>query len=104
MSYGGWPMGELADVWSNNTCITQGVGRSQMDSNSCNQDAPTDGSVPLFSNNRYANPEGNYSFHCGKATWSLAEAQAHGVDVGSVIAPLPSTADIIAAGHALLEF
>lgn len=97
-------MGALSDVWSNNTCITQGVGKSQMDSNSCNPDDPTDGSVPLFSANKYANPESNYSFHCGKSMWSLAEAQAHGVNVGSVIIPLPSTADIIAAGHALLEF
>ena len=103
MSYGAWA-GSLPDHWFNNTCITSSVGKAQYDGNSCNAAAPTDGAAPIFSNNSYANPASGFQFNCGKASWTLAEAQAQGVEVGSRVIPLPSTADIIAAGHSLLEF
>ena len=70
----------------------------------CNAASPNDGHVPIFSQNKYANPPGVYEFRCGKSSWNLTAAQAMGVDVGSVLIPLPSTADIVAAGRALLEF
>ena len=42
--------------------------------------------------------------HCGKQSWTLTQAQALGVDVGSVLVPVPSTAAIIAAARDLLLF
>jgi hypothetical protein len=103
MSYSGWAMGNLSDVFSNNTCITVDPG-SIFAFNDCNEASPNDGHVPIFSKNTYANPPGVYEFKCGKQSWNLTQAQAVGVDVGSVLVPLPSTDDIIAAGRALLEF
>jgi hypothetical protein len=131
-------MGNLSDTWNNNTCITVNPG-AILASNDCNAASPNDGHVPIFSQNRYANPSGVYAFKCGKQTWvrglrlsaypppahgcappnahthtttsrlanppqNLTTAQAMGVDVGSVLVPLPSTADIVAAGRALLQF
>ena len=60
--------------------------------------------MPIFSNNKYANPANIYEFRCGKASWNLSEAQAMSVDIGSTLIPLPSTEDIIQAGHDLLQF
>jgi hypothetical protein len=42
--------------------------------------------------------------NCGKASWNLSQAQRLGVDVGSSIIVLPTTAEIIAAGRELLQF
>lgn len=130
MSYSGWAMGNLSDIYSNNTCITMNPAaifafndvrvfpapppsktQSHLRSRSlpsppsqCNAADPNDGHVPIFSKNKYANPVNTYEFRCGKATWNLSEAQAMSVDVGSVLIPLPSTDDIIQAGHDLLQF
>ena len=41
---------------------------------------------------------------CGSKTWTLPEAQALGVDTGSVLVPVPTTDEIIAAAHNLLQF
>lgn len=106
MSYAGWAMGALQDVWFNNTCITQGVGRAQWAFNDCNEDSPADGHVPAFRDNTYSNPTQGYAFPCGKnkTSMSLAQAQAAGQDIGSVVVPIIPDEDIIAAGHLLLEF
>lgn len=94
----------LTDVWANNTCICASSSR-YFDFNNCNPAAPLDGHSPLFSNNVYASDDNKYLMKCGGTTWaSLAEAQAAGVDVGSVLVPVPSTADIIAAARDLLQY
>ena len=105
MSYSSWS-GAFGDHWENNTCITSSAGRAQWALNDCNANNPTDGTVPLFSNNVYSNPDMGYAFPCGKnkTSLSLAEAQAVGVDVGSTVVPLFSNEEIIAAGHQLLMF
>lgn len=99
-------MGALQDVWTNNTCITQTVGRAQFSFDDCNPADPIDGHVPLFSMNTYSNPAQGYAFPCGKnkTVMTLAQAQAAGQDIGSVVVPIIPDEDILAAGHALLEF
>jgi hypothetical protein len=94
---------DLADVWTGNTCICASSSRF-FDFNGCNDKAPLDGNSPLFSKNVYASDDNNYQMKCGAQTWSLAQAQALGVDVGSVLVPVPSTAAIIAAARDLLQF
>jgi len=105
MSYGTSKLPpNLTDVWTGNTCICASSSRF-FDFNGCNGASPLDGNAPLFSNNVYASDDNAYQMKCGSATWSsLAEAQAVGVDVGSVLVPVPSTADIIAAARDLLQF
>lgn len=92
---------DLTDVWANNTCITKDA-RAFFAFNSCHKATPLDGSIPLFSNNKWAADTGNWTMACDKTEWTLAEAQALGVDVGSVVIAVPTTAEIIAAGRALL--
>ena len=58
----------------------------------------------LMSDNIYRSSDASYVNHCHNQTWSLAEAQALGVDVGSVLAGLPSTSELVAMGHAMLGF
>jgi hypothetical protein len=70
----------------------------------CNSSTPTDGSMWLMSNNIYRSTDASYRNNCDKVTWNLTEAQALGVDVGSVLAALPSTDELVAMGHALLQF
>ena len=104
MSYGTHALPTaLADVWTGNTCICT-HGSAFFSFNGCNNDAPLDGSAPLFSNNVYAADDGLYSMKCGSATWNLTQAQARGVDTGSVLAPPPDVDAVIAAARALLHF
>jgi len=58
----------------------------------------------LMSDNIYRSSDASYVNHCHNQAWSLAEAQALGVDVGSVLAGLPSTSELVAMGHAMLGF
>ena len=105
MSYGDQPMpAEWADRWAGTTCITQDGGRF-FDLSGCSANAPLDGSRPFFSNNTYASDNSVYSMKCGSTTYTLAEAQAAGVDVGSVLLPaVPSNDEIVAAARSLLQF
>ncbi len=103
MSYGTWAMGPLSDRWFNNTCIAQDSKRF-FSFNGCNSATPMDGGIPLFAANRYASQDGGYTMGCGKESWGLAQAQAAGVDVGSVLVPLPSAAELVAAAKALCGF
>ena len=105
MSYGTHALPRnLTDVWTANTCICA-RGASFFNFNGCNGTAPLDGNSPLFSGNVYASDDNAWSMKCGSVTWtSLAEAQAVGVDVGSVHVPVPATDDILAAARALLQF
>lgn len=89
------------DTWRNNTCTTAKA--SFFSLSGCNDAAPLNGTLPRLAGNTWAADSGNYSLKCGKSSWTLAEAQARGVDVGSVVVPSPSTADVIAAGRALLQ-
>ena len=93
----------LADVWTGNTCICS-HGAAFFSFNGCNPDAPLDGNSPLFSNNIYASDDGLYAMKCGAQTWNLTQAQAHGVDAGSVLTPPPSVDEVVAAARALLHF
>lgn len=58
----------------------------------------------LLSGNSYMSQDGGYHNRCNNSDWSLAEAQAKGVDVGSSNATLPTIDELVALGHALLEF
>ena len=62
-----------------------------------------DGHLLRLAGNTWSSDAGNYSLKCGKEAWSLADAQARGVDVGSRVVPTPAVADVIAAGRALLQ-
>ena len=104
MAYGSQALPfELRDVWANNTCICS-TGSKFFSFNSCDAASPTDGGIPLFSSNTYASVDNTYSMTCGDKTWSLSEAQALGVDTGSSLVPVPTTAQIISAAHTLLQF
>ena len=93
----------LADVWTNNTCIST-RGAAFFSFNGCNPQAPLDGNAPLFSGNTYASDDGQYVMNCGKEAWTLAQAQAKGVDAGSVLVPPPTVDAVVAAARALLHF
>ncbi len=104
MSYGTTSLpADLADVWTNNTCITASGSRI-FSFNGCHNATPNDGNIPLFSNNKYLNDDGTYVMSCGNARWSLADAQAAGVDIGSTLGPSPSTAQIMQMAKDLLGF
>ena len=72
--------------------------------NPCNNATPTDGSMWLMSDNIYMSPDGSYRNVCNGNAWNLTMAQALGVDVGSVTSTLPDTDQLVAMGHALLQF
>jgi hypothetical protein len=46
----------------------------------------------------------NLCSRCNQDNWNLTQAQALGVDVGSVATTLPSTDELVAMGHNLLQF
>ena len=104
MSYGTAALpSDLIDVWQGNTCICSSGARF-FSFDGCNEAAPLDGHVPHFAGNTYASDDAVYAFPCGKATWNLSQAQAAGVDVGSVLVPVPTTDEVVAAARALLQF
>jgi hypothetical protein len=94
----------LADQFRNNTCIASSSANFFEWYNPCNSSSPTDGSMWLLSGNSYMSQDGGYHNRCNNSDWSLAEAQAKGVDVGSSNATLPTIDELVALGHALLEF
>ena len=103
MSYGTQTLPhDLIDVWSSNTCITKDSG-AFFAFNSCNARAPLNGTIPLFWNNTYASDDGNWTMNCGKTSWTLDEAQALGVEIGSTVIPVPTDDTIIAAARDLLR-
>jgi hypothetical protein len=58
----------------------------------------------LMSDNIYRSADGGYVNRCDNVQWNLTAAQALGVDVGSVATTLPALSELIAMGHAVLEF
>lgn len=92
----------LRDTWLNNTCISTTAAKL-FDFGGCNPAAPGDGHIPQLGGNTYATGDGAYELRCHNVTWgSLAAAQAAGVEAGSRLVPLPSTAQLAAAAAALL--
>ena len=94
----------LADQFRDNTCIASTSDHFFDWYNPCNNATPTDGSMWLMSGNIYRSPDGSYRNVCNGNAWNLTQAQALGVDVGSVATTLPSTDELVAMGHALLQF
>jgi hypothetical protein len=94
----------LADQFRNNVCIASDKGHFFDWYNPCNKTNPTDGSMWLMSNNIYRSSDGGYVNRCDDVSWNLTSAQQLGVDVGSVATTLPSIDELVAIGHALLEF
>jgi len=102
MSYGTQKMPlNLTDVWASNTCSTSRAAFFAVEA--CDPASPFDGELLRLANNTWSSETGAYALRCGKTSWTLAAAQALGVDVGSVVVPVPATADVIAAGRALLQ-
>jgi hypothetical protein len=93
----------LIDVWRSNTCILQSSAKA-FDFNGCHPSTPADGNIPLLSGNTYLTGDNSYSMKCGGSTWTLAQAQAAGVDVGSTVGPTPALADLVSLGHTMLAF
>jgi hypothetical protein len=93
----------LADTWEGNTCIVAASAHI-FDFNGCHPATPNDGNIPALTGNTYATGDGAYALKCGGETWTLAQAQAAGVDVGSSLVPVPSNDAILALGHQLLGF
>lgn len=63
------------------------------------------GNIPDLAGNTYLSLDGGYTLHCGSSdSWTLAEAQAVGVDVGSTAGLAPSVEALVALGHAQLGF
>jgi hypothetical protein len=86
--------GSRADTVSNSTCVASAA--SVLYSVDCHEGSPTDGFVPITANNTYYLDSGAYALTCGKSVWTLAEAQARGLDVGSTWSPTPGTAGLLA--------
>ena len=107
MSYGTYSWGAdkaMWDTWHNNTCMCTSSAKFY-DFNGCHQANPLDGNIPLLAGNTFASDDGGYKLHCQSATWDLAQAQAAGVDVGSVVEAQPfSIAEIQQMAHSTLGF
>jgi hypothetical protein len=54
--------------------------------------------------NTYLSSTSDYTMSCRSTTWTLAEAQALGVDLGSVTGALPSIDELVAMAHDRLQF
>ena len=94
----------LADQFRDNVCIASTSDHFFDWYNPCNKTDPTDGSMWLMSNNIYRSTDGGYANRCDNVQWNLTEAQAMGVDVGSVATTLPTLEELVAMGRAVLEF
>ena len=86
------------DVYSNNKCITS---TGQLFHTHCDPDN-LNATMDVSANNQYFTADGTAKINCGKETWDLKEWQAKGYDVGSSVSALPSAAQIVAWGEALL--
>ena len=90
----------LADQFRDNVCIASSSANFFRWYNPCNSARPTDGSMWLMSDNIWRSSDASYRNVCGNETWSLPQAQALGVDTGSVLALLPSTPELLAMAAA----
>jgi len=60
--------------------------------------------IPLTTNNQFYAPGARITIRCDLDDWSLSEAQAQGIDVGSAVNDTPTIDQIVAWGHAVLGF
>jgi hypothetical protein len=82
------------DSWVNETCVAGGAG-ALYSMDSCDPAAPHAGRIPVLANNTLYLDSGAYALTCGAATWTLAEANALGVDVGTIVMPSPNSVDVL---------
>ncbi len=87
----------LRDVWANETCFTAAAGGASLYSIDCDASHVDDGQAPLLANNSLFTADAGYAVKCGGETWDLAAAQAHGLDVGTVVGVTPDTPAVLAA-------
>ena len=85
----------------NNTCVAAAA--SSLYSLDCDPNHVDNGYVPLLANNTYLLDSGDYSFPCSGAHWSLATANANGVDLGTRTGPSPATAALLAMAMAFVD-
>lgn len=90
------------DVWVNETCFAGAPG-SLYSTDSCDPANPHTGTLPVLANNTLYLDSGAYEMKCGGATWTLAEANAQGVDVGTTVSPSPNTTAILAIAMAFVR-
>jgi hypothetical protein len=92
----------LQDQWWNNTCVANS-GRI-FKFGSCNASNPTDGGIPYpMKQNTYL-LNASYALKCGGETWNLSQAQAMGLEEGSVVEPLPTIQQLVDMARSLLRF
>ena len=88
------------EVWSNNTCI---ISSSVVYENGACDPSHLKGLVPFTANNHFYTADGNITIPCGKnITFTLAQYQALGYDIGTIVSKLPTNEEIIAWGKQLL--
>ena len=83
------------DSWTGETCLVSSPG-AIYDFGGCSPSAPANGYVPVLANNTILIDAGSYVLSCGGKQWSLAQAQAAGLDVGSTSGPAPPSAGALA--------
>jgi len=93
--------GALRDSFVNETCVVMSPGA--LYNLHCDSSAPQNGYVPVLSGNTIYIDSGDYVFDCGSNAWTLAEAQANGFDVGTVVLPTPDTATLLAMATSFVE-
>ena len=91
----------MRDTFTNETCIVMSPGA--LYNLHCDASAPQNGYVPVLGNNTIYIDAGDYVLNCGSDAWTLAEAQANGFDVGTVVLPTPDTAALVAMATAFVE-
>lgn len=95
------PNAYFAEGFVNNTCILTNSGDVYLDLGSCTSDSTLPNRM-LLGNNRVMVPGSMTSVTCGK-TYSFSDWMALGYDAGTTISDVPTTADIIAMGRAVLQ-
>lgn len=92
------------EQWQGNTCIASSH-TSFFNWYECNSTHPLDGTIPFpMSGNTYMSSDAGYEMRCRDTTWTLAQAQALGVDAGSTTAVLPTVDELVAMAHNRLQF
>ena len=92
------------EQWWNNTCITASDAQ-YFEWYECNATHPLNGEIPYpLKSNRYMSTTAAYRMQCKDVTWTLEQAQAAGVDMGSTVETLPTVAQLVQMGHDVLQF
>lgn len=91
----------FTDGYWNNTCIQEKTGYyASLDS--CDPNNPNPTVLPVMHDNIIFNPAGKVTIKCGNSEIALDQWQAKGFDKGTTAHVLPSDAEIISMGKALL--